>query len=291
LGQSGNSLEYKIKMVYLRSKKVKGDQYLYLVQSVWDPKKATSRQEIIRYLGKASRVSKNDIPKEYRNDKKISTFLASYNYKFGDHSKMVKKYRKNLLQYLQDGNLEKSLGIYSEYRKIFGTTDFYEKILRSVMYEIGRLWEQNKISIGTEQVCSNVVQNLIHIIKQKNIIFAKKGKVLICTPVGEEHSIGCNILECYLLCKGFQVFNLAPPAPADSVLSVIEEKKPKAVFVSITLEDNLKAGQRLVNKIKERYDIPIIVGGQAITHGKLILGAKTFTADSLSSLPTLLSSI
>ena len=45
-------------MVYIRAKKVKSDQYLYLVKSVWDSEKNTSRQEIVKYLGKASEVDK-----------------------------------------------------------------------------------------------------------------------------------------------------------------------------------------------------------------------------------------
>ena len=52
-------------MVYIRFKKVKSEQYLYLVKSVWDSKKKTSKQEIIKYLGKASLVVKDDIPIEF----------------------------------------------------------------------------------------------------------------------------------------------------------------------------------------------------------------------------------
>ena len=66
-------------MVYIRAKKVKSDQYLYLVKSVWDSKKKTSKQEIVKYLGKASDVVKDDIPTEFRNDAKILSVLASYN--------------------------------------------------------------------------------------------------------------------------------------------------------------------------------------------------------------------
>ena len=66
-------------MVYIRFKKVKSEQYLYLVKSVWDSKKKTSKQEIIKYLGKASLVVKDDIPIEFRNDAKILSVLASYN--------------------------------------------------------------------------------------------------------------------------------------------------------------------------------------------------------------------
>ena len=49
-------------MVYIRTKKVKSDQYLYLVKSIWDSKKYTSKQEIVKYLGKASEVVNDDIP-------------------------------------------------------------------------------------------------------------------------------------------------------------------------------------------------------------------------------------
>ena len=50
-------------MVYIRSKSVKGDKYLYLVKSIWDSKKHTSKQEIIKYLGKATQVKTEDIPR------------------------------------------------------------------------------------------------------------------------------------------------------------------------------------------------------------------------------------
>ena len=58
---------------------MKSDQYLYLVKSIWDSKRSTSKQEIVKYLGKASDVIKDDIPLEFRNDAKILSVLASYN--------------------------------------------------------------------------------------------------------------------------------------------------------------------------------------------------------------------
>ena len=62
-------------MVYLRKKKVKGVDYLYLVKSTWDKEKKTSRQETIKYLGESSSVTRDDIPEEYREDTKINSFL------------------------------------------------------------------------------------------------------------------------------------------------------------------------------------------------------------------------
>ena len=53
-------------MVFLRSKIVKNESYSYLVESKWDSKGKTSRQQTVKYLGKTSDVTLEDIPSEYR---------------------------------------------------------------------------------------------------------------------------------------------------------------------------------------------------------------------------------
>ena len=65
-------------MVYIRKKKVKGIDYVYLVRSFWNKNTNTSRQETIKYLGKISTITINDIPLEYQNDPKILAFLSSF---------------------------------------------------------------------------------------------------------------------------------------------------------------------------------------------------------------------
>jgi hypothetical protein len=62
----------------IRNKKVKGIDYVYLVQSVWDAKRNTSRQQTIKYLGNASQVTIEDIREEYRNDSKTLTFISAF---------------------------------------------------------------------------------------------------------------------------------------------------------------------------------------------------------------------
>ena len=84
-------------MVYIRAKKVKSDNYLYLVKSVWDSKKNTSKQEIIKYLGRATDVEKSDLPIDYRNDPKILLGLAKFNTKnLISKETTLKKFQKQL---------------------------------------------------------------------------------------------------------------------------------------------------------------------------------------------------
>jgi len=277
-------------MVYLRAKKVKSDNYLYLVKSVWDSKKNTSKQEIVKYLGKASEVVKDDIPIDYRDDPKILSVLALHNPDdIEKREESTKKSKQLLYKKLTDGDIHSSIKIYEEYIKIFSSADFFDKILRPVMYKIGDDWANNKISIATEHVASNVAQTLVKIIMDRVTGMVNKRKILVCVPVGEEHHLGCDVLETYLSIKGFKVYNMGTSMPTESILSFIESNKPDVILVSITLEDNIPAGQRLVKKIKAQYNIPILIGGFALQSKKIPKFEATVISDiALDEIPKIL---
>ena len=252
-------------MVYIRAKKVKSDQYLYLVKSVWDSKRSTSKQEIVKYLGKASDVIKDDLPLEFRNDAKILSVLASYNPEdIQKREDATKKSKQQLFKKLTDGNIEECIKIYKNYVEIFNIADFFDKILRPVMAKIGKDWETGKLTIATEHVASNIAQTLVKIIMDQSSGTGNKKKVMICVPVGEEHHIGCDVLETYLTIKGFKVFNMGTSIPTESIMEFINMKKPDIVLISITIQDNVLAGQRLAKKIRGQSKIPILVGGYAM---------------------------
>lgn len=277
-------------MVYIRAKKVKSDQYLYLVKSVWDSKKSTSKQEIVKYLGKASEVVKDDIPVDYRNDPKVLSVLASYNPKdIKKREDATKKSKQHLHKKLTEGNIEECVKIYEDYIRIFNTSDFFDRILKPVMYRIGEEWADGTISIATEHVASNIAQTLVKIIMDRVSGTGTKKKVLICVPLGEEHHLGCDVLETYLTIKGFKVYNMGTSMPTESILSFIDNNKPEVVLISITLEDNLSAGQRLTRKIKEHTDIPVLIGGYALQAKKLPkFDAQIISDASLEEIPKIL---
>ena len=157
------------------------------------------------------------------------------------------------------------------------------------MYDIGEHWATNKISIATEHVASNIAQTLVKIIMDKVTGSSKKKKILICVPLGEEHHIGCDVLETYLSIKGFKVFNMGTSMPTESIISFIENNKPDMIFISITLPDNLSAGQRLVKKIKEEYNIPILIGGYAMQSEKIPkFDGKVIINSNLEELPKII---
>ena len=270
--------------MFLRSKVVKGESYSYLVQSKWDTEKKTSIQETVKYLGKTSRVSIDDIPHEYRYNAAILAFLAN-NKKIdaGGREKSILKIKQNTLKFLLSGDLDGLRLVFRNFRKTDTIPEFYEKILRPAMYDIGSLWRDGKLDVGSEHVASNVVTRLIESMNTKLKSKSKTKTVLVCTPNGEYHIIPCLMIETYLSLKGYNVINLAPSVPTKSLINHIAKEKPDLVLVSITLDEHVKDGMQLVKNIK-KLKIPIIVGGQALKDNKYNFGVTVSATPNFSEL-------
>ncbi len=260
-------------MVYVRSKTVKGIEYAYLVKSEWDAVSKTSRQQTVKYLGRSSNVELEDIPVEYRQDPKILSFLSKHSPEdFKKRKLLLDKLRDRLYVSLESGSVDDAIRLYEETRDALTLEDFYHKILGPVMYEVGIKWETKQIDVATEHVCSNTAQGLVAVIDERNRRNNKRGKVLICTPDGEMHALGAAVITSVLNSKGYRVFNAAPSAPADQILGYIKDLRPDLIMVSITLPENIKAGERLIHKIESNFDIKILVGGLALVLAKVSFG-------------------
>lgn len=271
-------------MVYLRAKIVKGEKYLYLVKSVWDPKKNTSKQETIKYLGKSSELTRDDIPPDYRNDPKIISFLASDEMlSVTKKDELLSKIKDQLYRHLIKGDFDGTKQLCDDYSSSSGFVSFFEKILTPVMHHIGEMWQKNKISIADEHVASNVANILVKTIQERNSKLPTKKRVVICVPEGEQHNLGANMIETYLSSLGFKVYNLTPSEPHDSIISFIENIKPDATLVSLILPDSVKPAQRLVRKILQRSDGDVFVGGQGVNERMKFDGAQVM-ASSMKNL-------
>ena len=257
-------------MVYIRIKQVKNIGYAYLVESKWNKEKHTSRQIIKQYLGPVSQININKIPKEYRSKSSIIKFLAKRNLDFSKSTKLNESLQENLMEKLKLYEINELIKIYHDYTKsVYTSLDFYEKILIPVLYKIGDQWENGEIDVATEHVCSNAVNTLIDLINQNNTKKISKSyrdtkSIVLCTPEGELHSIGCKIIESLLLEKGYEVFNITSPLPTNSIESYLDNIKLGLLLISVTLDENLDSVIRFIKEIRNSCNIPIIVGGNAI---------------------------
>jgi methanogenic corrinoid protein MtbC1 len=258
-------------MVYIRNKKVKGIDYAYLVQSIWDPQRNMSRQQTIKYLGKTSQITIEDIPEEYRNDTKILAFVSAFSSYQEERKILASRLQEEMFTLLTDCNISSLTHLYEKCSRLFGLTEFYDKLLKPVMYRIGDLWQQGKLDVATEHASTNTAISLIKVINERITARTKEPqtscqyKAVICTPDGELHGLACNIIESLLINKGFKVYNISTSIPTEYIIDYIRDLQPDIIFISITLLENIKPAERLVQQIHVKYNnkLPVVVGGSA----------------------------
>jgi len=252
-------------LAYLRVKSIRGQKYLYLVKSEWNSEKKTSKQNIIKYLGIESGASINDVPETYQNSKKVIDYFTNQKYfQPTVQNEITEKLQKDLLFSFKNGNHVEANSSLQSYEEIYGFELFLTDVLIPLIQEIESLGTSKKIDLGTQTTCYNTIQDLMNLILENNTTELKKKKILICVPYGEHHTLGTKVLESQLVSKGNTVYNLAPFTPASSILESIELNKPDCVFISVTLDENMLSANRMIQKINDQYNIPIIIGGQAV---------------------------
>lgn len=223
-----------------------------------------------------SSVTEEMIPVEYRNDPSIISFITRYSRIDKEKNEsLTRRLSQNLFEELSAGDLHGVIKIFDKYANLFDTMQFFDNMLRPLMYEIGKLWAEEKLDIATEHICVNTANALIKVIneRQSKPATKNKGKVFICTPNGELHNLACNILESILLSKGYKVYNVSPSLPADSIIHSLSNILPDAVLISVTLEDNIQTAKNLIRKIRTRFSsLPIFVGGIALNNTNKPIG-------------------
>jgi cobalamin-dependent methionine synthase I len=87
---------------------------------------------------------------------------------------------------------------------------------------------------------------------------------LLCSPEGEQHNLGCFVIESVLLARGYKVLNASPSAPSDSIIRYIKNTEFDIIFISVTLLENIGSAERLIRSIRAVSNTPILIGGQAL---------------------------
>jgi methanogenic corrinoid protein MtbC1 len=145
-----------------------------------------------------------------------------------------------------------------------GLKDLYVRLFQRSLYEVGELWEGNRISIAVEHLATAITERMLALVQAQ--VFsgtARKRSIVIACVTGEYHQIGARIVADYCELLGWRGHFLGANTPLPALLQLIEERRPDMVALSVTLRANLPAVFSAVHAIAgARPALPILVGGQ-----------------------------
>jgi MerR family transcriptional regulator, light-induced transcriptional regulator len=151
--------------------------------------------------------------------------------------------------------------------------DIYEQLFKESLYEIGRLWELNKISVATEHLATAVVEGIMNEIYPLMLPVKPLGrKVVLACIEHERHQVGIKMAGDVFENLGWDTLFLGPSVPNNSLLEFTRETNPDLLALSLSVYFNMTSFLDLVNKLATSFpSLPIIIGGQAFIHNSQII--------------------
>jgi methanogenic corrinoid protein MtbC1 len=165
----------------------------------------------------------------------------------------------------------------------------YESLFRDALYEVGRLWEYNRISVAIEHMATAITEGIMNQLYSDIINPERVGKQIIVSSVeNESHQVGAKMVADIFEMNGWDAIYLGANTPLGELLTCISEFNPQLVGLSLSVYYNMPCLEKMLRQIHLDYpDLNVLVGGQAISDAKDFLTASYSNVTCIASLDEL----
>jgi len=152
-----------------------------------------------------------------------------------------------------------------------GQEVLYMGLIQPVMYEIGRLWEQDKISTAEEHLATSMVGRILAgLYARFPIPPAGRGKAVVTSAPNEFHELGARMLADMLEAAGWDVLFLGANTPAEELIKLVRKANPRLLAISLTMPFSIDKVATIISTLKRTPDL---------SHIKIMVGGSAFNAD------------
>ncbi|CAN5864493.1 hypothetical protein BH23ACT5_BH23ACT5_04430 [soil metagenome] len=155
----------------------------------------------------------------------------------------------------------------------------YTELVIPAMESIGERWGNGELSVADEHVASAAAARLIGRLGPR---FARRGRkrgtVVVAGPPGERHGLGLSMVADALRGDGYEVIDLGPDTPLESLVSTLERsQRLRGVCIGVSSSGSLESARAMVAAVRAALpeNVAILVGGRAVaeTDAAAALGA------------------
>lgn len=182
---------------------------------------------------------------------------------------MNESYPADFLEHLLKGHRQACSNIVRELLRINPSIkDLYEGTFRTSLYEVGQLWETNKISVAAEHTATAIVEGILNELFEQLISTKRCNKKVVVACVDkEQHQVGIKMVADVFEMNGWESYFLGTGIPNQELIRYIHEVKPDLIALSLSVYYNFLNFQTLLNLLVNEFpDLQILVGGQALQH-------------------------
>jgi len=169
--------------------------------------------------------------------------------------------------------------------------DLYLHVFQPSQYEIGRLWQINKITVAHEHYCTAATQMIMSQLYELIFSVEKSERWLVATSVsGELHEIGARMVADFFEMEGWNTLFLGANTPTPSIVQAVIEHKAEVLGISATMSFHISRVRELISAIRasdECRDVKILVGGYPFNIAKDLwkqVGADGYGRDAVHAI-------
>lgn len=180
----------------------------------------------------------------------------------GTYDSMVEKYLEALLARDRESAYKLVIQAVDEGMPI---QDALLSVIQPAQYEIGRLWEENIISVAQEHYCSAVAQFIMAVLYERFPLKSTIGGRVVSACVGEElHEIGIRMVTDFFELEGWDTYYIGANTPERSLYEAAMDYQANIVCVSATMKNHVAKVRNIIEKFTSNSDekpVTILVGG------------------------------
>lgn len=179
------------------------------------------------------------------------------------HGKLAIEYLHHLLQ----GNRKRaSKLIFESVEEGTEIRDIYMHVFQPCQYEIGQLWQLNRLSVAQEHFCTAATQMIMSQLYPRIFSAQRNGKRVVATAIGGElHEIGVRMVTDFFEMEGWDTFYLGANCPAQDIIKELIEREADLLALSVTMTQYLETARELIYQVKsddQVSGIKVLVGGR-----------------------------
>jgi methanogenic corrinoid protein MtbC1 len=199
------------------------------------------------------------------------------------------------LDAIREGDRQSAFRVVDEAREAGMELDrLYVEVFQPAMREIGRLWQENQLSVADEHVATAITQAAMARAFEQVFAWGRgEGHSLVAACADtERHEVGLRMICDLLELRGWDTTYLGATVPVESLVTMVERKKPDAVALSVAIAPHLPRLRMMIEQIRSLIADPplILVGGRPFLQDPTLatrLGADLTAEDAVQAVELL----
>jgi len=170
-------------------------------------------------------------------------------------------------------------------------TEASVRLIQPAMYQIGRLWQENRVSVAQEHLATAVSQSILaRAYMEADFAPVVGRKAMFAAVAGNQHSLGLRMLSDAFETQGWDAFYLGADVPTSALIRQVDATRPDLLALSLSLPGHLLVARESLERLRSELGsrCPAIwIGGLSTLSSDRVwrsLKADGWAADALHAL-------